>query len=100
MDKEILAMSETDSSGHRVPPNYMYNTGSEQVTGNPEHDANNRCRNQASEDQLGPLPSNWEKAYTDTGEVYFIECVKYMSRSSDSSPINEINKTKTISGVE
>lgn len=22
---------------------------------------------------LGPLPSNWEKAYTERGEVYFIE---------------------------
>lgn len=24
-------------------------------------------------DSLGPLPSKWEKAYTDSGEVYFIE---------------------------
>jgi hypothetical protein len=26
-----------------------------------------------AEDQLGPLPHNWEKAYTDKGEVYFID---------------------------
>ena len=71
----MLAISELERAGHRVPPNYMYNTGSEQMTGNPEHDVNNRCRNQASEDQLGPLPVNWEKAQTDTGEVYFIEYV-------------------------
>lgn len=24
-------------------------------------------------DSLGPLPPKWEKAYTDSGEVYFIE---------------------------
>lgn len=24
-------------------------------------------------DSLGPLPSKWEKAYTESGEVYFIE---------------------------
>lgn len=25
------------------------------------------------EDRLGPLPENWEMAYTENGEVYFIE---------------------------
>lgn len=25
------------------------------------------------EDPLGPLPDNWEMAYTENGEVYFIE---------------------------
>lgn len=25
------------------------------------------------EDELGPLPDNWEMAYTEKGEVYFIE---------------------------
>lgn len=24
-------------------------------------------------DSLGPLPTNWEKAYTENGETYFIE---------------------------
>lgn len=27
----------------------------------------------AAEDNLGPLPENWEMAYTENGEVYFIE---------------------------
>ncbi|CDQ92774.1 unnamed protein product [Oncorhynchus mykiss] len=27
------------------------------------------------EDPLGPLPGNWEMAYTENGEVYFIEYV-------------------------
>lgn len=30
-------------------------------------------RFQPPEDELGPLPSNWEMAYTEKGEVYFIE---------------------------
>lgn len=30
-------------------------------------------RFQPPDDELGPLPSNWEMAYTDKGEVYFIE---------------------------
>lgn len=25
------------------------------------------------EEELGPLPDNWEMAYTEKGEVYFIE---------------------------
>lgn len=25
------------------------------------------------DDGLGPLPTNWEKAYTENGETYFIE---------------------------
>lgn len=25
------------------------------------------------DDDLGPLPSNWEKAYTENGETYFID---------------------------
>jgi atrophin-1 interacting protein 3 (BAI1-associated protein 1) len=28
---------------------------------------------QDDDDNLGPLPSGWEKAYTESGEVYFIE---------------------------
>jgi len=30
-------------------------------------------RYQPPDDELGPLPSNWEMAYTEKGEVYFIE---------------------------
>lgn len=94
MDKEMLAMSNNDVSSHRVPPNYMYNTGSEQVGSNMVHDINGRCRSQASEDQLGPLPQNWEKAYTDTGEVYFIEYVlrRFLSITSKINHFNMIIK--------
>uniref|UniRef100_A0A3P9KL29 Membrane-associated guanylate kinase, WW and PDZ domain-containing protein 1 n=1 Tax=Oryzias latipes TaxID=8090 RepID=A0A3P9KL29_ORYLA len=31
------------------------------------------CLHPPQEDQLGPLPENWEMAYTDSGEVYFID---------------------------
>lgn len=32
------------------------------------------------EDPLGPLPENWEMAYTENGELYFIEYVSADSR--------------------
>lgn len=32
------------------------------------------------EDPLGPLPENWEMAYTENGELYFIEYVSTDSR--------------------
>lgn len=28
---------------------------------------------QNEDDDLGPLPPKWEKAYTESGEIYFIE---------------------------
>ncbi|XP_014296069.1 membrane-associated guanylate kinase, WW and PDZ domain-containing protein 1 [Microplitis demolitor] len=71
VDKEILNISGSNNSNHRVPP-YIYNEGSNQVRENLEHDNHNHFR-PTSEDQLGPLPHNWEKAYTETGEVYFID---------------------------
>ncbi|KAK0168402.1 hypothetical protein PV327_002205 [Microctonus hyperodae] len=73
VDKEILTINESNNSHHRLPPTYMYNSGSEQSGGNLKHNRHNHCRNPTSEDQLGPLPVNWEKAYTETGEVYFID---------------------------
>lgn len=73
MDKEILTLGGPENTGRCVPPNYLYSTGSEQGPGGLDHELRNRARNNATEDQLGPLPSNWEKAYTDSGEIYFIE---------------------------
>ena len=82
MDKEMMTLTGTDSSGRRVPPNYLYNTGSEQGIGGSDHDQRSHNRNHATEDQLGPLPPNWEKAYTDSEEVYFIELVLNFSIQS------------------
>ncbi|KAG7199732.1 hypothetical protein KM043_000407 [Ampulex compressa] len=73
MDKEILNVGGSDGGNRRIPPMYLYNPGSEQTAGALDPEQGNRGRNQATEDQLGPLPSNWEKAYTETGEVYFID---------------------------
>lgn len=33
----------------------------------------NRKNGFQEDDELGPLPMNWEKAYTENGEVYFID---------------------------
>ena len=45
------------------------------------------------EDGLGPLPPNWEKAYTDKGEQYFID------HNSGEEPViqtrNRLNKQGT-----
>jgi len=73
LDKEILTIGGND--GRRIPPTYLYNTESEQNTGISDQEQAIRNRTPATEDQLGPLPPNWEKAYTETGEVYFIEYV-------------------------
>lgn len=34
-------------------------------------------------DELGPLPDNWEMAYTEKGEVYFIEWVDIKTQYCD-----------------
>lgn len=39
-------------------------------------------------DDLGPLPDNWEMAYTEKGEVYFIEWVLFLFISSRYSIFN------------
>ncbi|XP_011299823.1 membrane-associated guanylate kinase, WW and PDZ domain-containing protein 1 isoform X2 [Fopius arisanus] len=72
VDKEILTISGSDNSSHRVPPTYLYTPGTDQCVLNSEHDRHN-CYDETPDDQLGPLPSNWEKAYTETGEIYFID---------------------------
>lgn len=79
LDKEILTIGGND--GGRIPPAYLYTTGSEQSTGTSDQEQTARNRTPATEDQLGLLPSNWEKAYTDTGEVYFIEYVHIYATS-------------------
>lgn len=64
-----------NTSNHRVPPAYLYTTNSDQCSDLSDHNRhNNHMRNNPTSDtQLGPLPTNWEKAYTDTGEIYFID---------------------------
>lgn len=38
-----------------------------------EEEANFNGNSNDNSDSLGPLPPKWEKAYTESGEVYFIE---------------------------
>nr|XP_023027652.1 membrane-associated guanylate kinase, WW and PDZ domain-containing protein 1 [Leptinotarsa decemlineata] len=54
---------ETDDTVHPDEDNYF------------EEDRNsfNHANNNDNADSLGPLPSKWEKAYTESGEVYFID---------------------------
>lgn len=42
---------------------------------NPPHKINRKNGHQFNneDDELGPLPLNWEKAYTENGETYFID---------------------------
>ncbi|XP_023246583.1 membrane-associated guanylate kinase, WW and PDZ domain-containing protein 1 isoform X1 [Copidosoma floridanum] len=76
------------SSKQRVPPTYVYSPSSDPESssrsngeGGPNDDGEPRHHRLGyrgagvppTEDQLGPLPHNWEKAYTDHGEVYFID---------------------------
>lgn len=39
----------------------------------PKMNHNHKNGFQDEEEDLGPLPINWEKAYTENGEVYFID---------------------------
>lgn len=54
---------ETDDNAHLEKERYF------------EEDKDNFNPGNSSDnlDSLGPLPSKWEKAYTESGEVYFIE---------------------------
>ncbi|XP_048511799.1 membrane-associated guanylate kinase, WW and PDZ domain-containing protein 1-like isoform X2 [Athalia rosae] len=71
INKESLKIVESEGSIHLDPPSYLYSTGSGQIIRDLEQE--HGVHDRVSEDELGPLPLNWEKAYTDTGEVYFID---------------------------
>ncbi|XP_035230067.1 membrane-associated guanylate kinase, WW and PDZ domain-containing protein 1-like [Stegodyphus dumicola] len=47
------------------------------------------CAPSGSDDDLGPLPENWEKAYTEDGEPYFIDHNKGTSQWLDPRPKNK-----------
>lgn len=50
---------------YRAPPTHAPMSASERQAAAADQDDD--------DDKLGPLPSNWEKAYTENGETYFIE---------------------------
>lgn len=68
----------TDASGDVPPQSCPTETPTLTGTDAPEeeHDAPKSPADSQGNDELGPLPDNWEMAYTEKGEVYFIEWVK------------------------
>ncbi|CAH1153366.1 unnamed protein product [Phaedon cochleariae] len=54
---------ETDDTVHPDEENYFEE----------ERNSFNHANNNDITDSLGPLPAKWEKAYTESGEVYFID---------------------------
>lgn len=58
---------------HRSDPSYPGTTPSPTATTESTQQTHSHLSHPPSEDPLGPLPDNWEMAYTEDGEVYFIE---------------------------
>ncbi|TSK28075.1 Membrane-associated guanylate kinase, WW and PDZ domain-containing protein 2 [Bagarius yarrelli] len=65
----------TDASGDVPPQSCPAETPTLTGTDAPEEeqDAPKSPADSQSNDELGPLPDNWEMAYTEKGEVYFID---------------------------
>lgn len=59
----------TDASGDAAPHSNPAEVPSEA----PKDDGLSPKIAKPENDELGPLPDNWEMAYTEKGEVYFIE---------------------------
>lgn len=71
----------TDASGDMPPQPCPPETPTLTATDAPEEEGEAPKSPQDSQenDEMGPLPDNWEMAYTEKGEVYFIEWVKCTS---------------------
>lgn len=54
-------------------PSYDHNNASSSITDSSQQ--THPHLHPPEEDPLGPLPDSWEMAYTETGEVYYIEYV-------------------------
>uniref|UniRef100_A0A4W4H581 Membrane associated guanylate kinase, WW and PDZ domain containing 2a n=1 Tax=Electrophorus electricus TaxID=8005 RepID=A0A4W4H581_ELEEL len=65
----------TDTSGEAAPQSCPPETPTLTATDAPEEEgeAPKSPPDSQSNDDLGPLPDNWEMAYTEKGEVYFID---------------------------
>lgn len=71
----------TDASGDVPPQSCPPETPTLATTDAPEEEEEEEEEGEAPKspadsqdnDELGPLPDNWEMAYTEKGEVYFIE---------------------------
>ncbi len=58
---------------HQSEPPYIGTTPSPPATTESTQQTHPHLSHPPPEDPLGPLPENWEMAYTENGEVYFIE---------------------------
>ncbi|KAM9408235.1 membrane-associated guanylate kinase, WW and PDZ domain-containing protein 1b [Pholidichthys leucotaenia] len=73
--------SELDEIHHSVRPfaprhsdlSYSGTTPSPPITTETTQQSHSHLSHPPPEDPLGPLPDNWEMAYTENGEVYFID---------------------------
>ena len=59
----------------RSDPPYVGRTPSPSATTESTQQSNSNLSHPPPEDPLGTLPDNWEMAYTENGEVYYIEWV-------------------------
>ncbi|XP_035487275.2 membrane-associated guanylate kinase, WW and PDZ domain-containing protein 1b isoform X7 [Scophthalmus maximus] len=58
---------------HQSAPSYAGTTPSPPATTESTQQSHSHPSHPPPEDPLGPLPDNWEMAYTENGEVYFID---------------------------
>ncbi|XP_068170444.1 membrane-associated guanylate kinase, WW and PDZ domain-containing protein 1b isoform X4 [Antennarius striatus] len=58
---------------HQSEPPYTGTSPSPTATTESTQQSHSHLSHPPQEDPLGPLPDNWEMAYTETGEVYFID---------------------------
>ncbi|XP_055077605.1 membrane-associated guanylate kinase, WW and PDZ domain-containing protein 1b isoform X3 [Periophthalmus magnuspinnatus] len=58
---------------HQSAPSYLGTTPSPAATTESTQQPHPHLSQPPPEDPLGPLPDNWEMAYTENGEVYFID---------------------------
>ncbi|XP_071349083.1 membrane-associated guanylate kinase, WW and PDZ domain-containing protein 1b isoform X3 [Trachinotus anak] len=58
---------------HQSDPSYAGTTPSPPATTESTQQTHSHLSHPPPEDPLGPLPDNWEMAYTENGEVYFID---------------------------
>uniref|UniRef100_A0A8C4I3D2 Membrane associated guanylate kinase, WW and PDZ domain containing 1b n=2 Tax=Dicentrarchus labrax TaxID=13489 RepID=A0A8C4I3D2_DICLA len=81
MNSSFTDSSELDEFHHSVPPfvprrsdpPYIGTTPSPSATTESTQQTHSHLSHPPPEDPLGPLPDNWEMAYTENGEVYFID---------------------------
>ncbi|MBN3289040.1 MAGI2 protein, partial [Polypterus senegalus] len=63
----------TDASGDMAPQPYVPPTPSQPEESKEDEEATIQMPKPEENDDLGSLPDNWEMAYTEKGEVYFID---------------------------